>query len=358
MLAFLITGAAIFFAARPGGKGGRSKSGRSGGAFMWYPASRSPPWAGLINNDGIEDVMGLIESRGSGTRLISLAAFDGSNFGPLWQIPLGDPQSVRYMQFAVAGQRVIATDAKQTARIYELASGKELGKVALPDQADGICAQDTPAQAWVLAADKTGVLIDATAMHGEPSKQPAWCYLAPLNISNVFSVFARHIDAAAHASGGDEVLVKPSRKSTPGFASDFILSGDGALIAVGAKSPGTRLPMMVGLSATGAPLWSRQLSSDSANAEGGVSDCGALGHGLVVGAFPQKGNEGGGDLHVVALDAKTGTPRWDANLVGAGRYIRPDWIIITGVRVYVSIGITLSVFDVNSGAAVSTIGSL
>jgi hypothetical protein len=85
MLSFLITGAAIFFAARPGpgGKGGRSRSSRSSGAFMWYPASRSPPWAGLINNDGIEDVMGLIESRGTGASVISLAAFDGSNFSPL-----------------------------------------------------------------------------------------------------------------------------------------------------------------------------------------------------------------------------------------------------------------------------------
>jgi hypothetical protein len=175
------------------------------------------------------------------------------------------------MHFTVAGQRVIATDAKQTVRIYELASGKELGKVALPDQAEGLCEQDTPAQAWALAADKTGVLIDVTAMHGEPAKQPAWCYLAPLNISNVLSVFARHTDAAAHAHGEDGIVLSPSRKSTPGFASEFMLSGDGALVAVGSKSPGTRLPMMIGISATGAPLWSRQLTSDSTTAEGCTS---------------------------------------------------------------------------------------
>jgi outer membrane protein assembly factor BamB len=352
VLVLFITGGVIFFVARGGSKGGHAKIG--GSSLMWYPAQSSPPWAGLVNDDGIEDVVGLVESKSSGTRLISAAAFDGSTFQPIWQIPLTDPKNARYVHFAVAGQRLIATDAKQTARIYELPTGKELGKVPLPDQADGLCANAT--QAWVLTVDKTGVLVDLATMHGEPAKQPAWCSLAPLEVYNVFSGFKRRTDAEAHASAGDDLTVTPSQKSIPGFAQDFVLSGDGAVVAVGAKSPGTRLPMMVGLSPKGTALWSRQLSADSSTAQHGVTECGAIGHGVVVGAFPETSAAPGGDLHVVALDAKTGTPRWDAKLVGAGRYIRPDWIVITGTRVYVSIGIALSVFDLRSGATVGTVG--
>src|SRR5262249_17001069 len=79
-----------------------------------------------------------------------------------------------------------------------------------------------------------------------------------------------------------------------------------------------------------------------------------LAHGIVYSYYLTKGQVHGGRL--IAIDAATGTTRWDVILPHSETGIRPKEPEMTEGRVYVAHWGRLDIFDAKSGAVVGTIG--
>ncbi len=149
-------------------------------SLSWYPSSGPTPLLFDLNDDGVDDMIGLRWNALAAERPLAVSAVDGATFRALWQTPFVEAQwGDRRLQIARSGASVFVSDSAGFVHTYDLGSGRErAAPVAAPADGFEFCAApEGPARIWVQGggpAFELGRLVDAEGAAVE-TKRPAWC---------------------------------------------------------------------------------------------------------------------------------------------------------------------------------------
>ncbi|HJZ88277.1 MAG TPA: hypothetical protein VKN99_24050 [Polyangia bacterium] len=321
------------------------------GPPLQWDAVAGAPLIANVDGDGVEDLIGRV--RVVNPDQLWVAAFAGIHFKPIWRAgPYGAWDTRKSILVALSGSRVLVTDSRQSARVLDLATGKELGMVPLNDQAALVCgAPEGAPRFYVETVDKQRLLIEAQPVQSRPGARPDWCGPGPFQLRPGQS---ECWEVGLHARLRSHCLPAREAPRVPGFEARFALR-EGALgVAVGSKRPGTEVPMVVGFDPErNAVQWNRVLPQDPTQAETGVPYLTELSHGGVYSFYKLKSLRGG---RLVKIDAATGATRWDVIVPQSETGTAPETLAITERRVYVPHWTWLDVFDASTGAHLGTIG--
>jgi hypothetical protein len=290
------------------------------GAILWFSFSSMPGFPSLTGAGGIagpkltfEKTVGFVQVNGDATEdivmqvrhvlagdEIFLTVFDGNDFHELWTAgPFGTySQGYQYTHTAILGNRVVVSDFRAQAHVYDLASGTQIAQVPMPDRAKRLCTSPAAGtQVFIEADNGQNAVLDATTGASQPSASPPW--------------------GACVDSASLEAPKPPPQAlgmQIPGFAGSQVLTDGSAVVAVGERASGIRVPMVVGMSPDGrTPMWSVVIPTvDEALYEGGSSNPTQfrLVGGRLFCAYSLTNDTG----RLAALDARTGTRLWESEL--------------------------------------------
>jgi hypothetical protein len=244
-------------------------------------------------------------------------------------------------------RRLLVVDQPLFAHLYDGLDGSELLNIPLTDRALTICTSG--GEALIALNDERHVLVDFEHAVARPqSKRPAYCpRMSTFDPDDSCQVRARKLPTRLAAC---EDLV--GRGGVKGFAAAFGLAKDDAHVVLGYRSPGTEVPMAIGLDgkakdrAKPAILWQRALpSGDLAHAAGLIRGVAELEAGVLYVAYTTYA----GGAWLSALDAKTGEQLWQAKLAHEA-----DSLALGKTHAYVAGGTRLMAFDRKSGAELRT----
>ncbi|MEO6575152.1 MAG: hypothetical protein ABIP89_15005, partial [Polyangiaceae bacterium] len=151
-------------------------------------SSTDAPVPARVNADEVEDFIGVYHLLEGDQQLTYLGAFNGKTLERVWAAgPFGNLSEANSQTFfSVAGNRAILTDFRSTAHIFDVATGKETGKVALSDRAKAICTSpDGKAEAWLELSDQQHLLVDLAAGTSKKAPRPAYCATGPNDAANI-----------------------------------------------------------------------------------------------------------------------------------------------------------------------------
>ncbi len=134
----------------------------------------------------------------------------------------------------------------------------------------------------------------------------------------------------------------------PGFKPQDVFKGDRMTVVSGTKSPGTPIPMVLGLApGATAPKWTLSTAAvDVATVRTNVGTPVAVHGDRFVGIY----GVGQQEWRMTAIDTRTGTREWDVKLHGGGD------VLLSSNRVFVVGGDALELYDAATGKLVETIG--
>lgn len=317
------------------------------GEHLQWDSTGQPPAVVSIGGGGREDLIGRYNVLERGVRSLYVGAFDGKTFQRLWSSPpLGASESA-YLRvlFAVAGSRVLVTDANMKAHVLELASGQEVAALPLSDHAKAICpAPGGAAQVWLELADGKSVLINLQDAAAMPAPRPDWC------TEPIAAVSARLHRPRAGALPAEQA------PGVEGFHAERVLRDGEIAVAVGVRAPGTATPVLAGFEpGAQAVRWQSPLGgADRSAVKEGAPAMVDLRDGRVIAAYELTA----GGWRLAALDAGSGNTLWDVELPRSrrGDGSAPEGLVVSASRVYVPHWTWLDVFDVRTGALVGTVG--
>jgi hypothetical protein len=304
------------------------------GGLQWDAVATGPLIVD-VDGDGYEDFLG--RCRKIDPDELWVTAFAGATLEPRWRVgPLGDWNAREAVRFAVAGKRVLVSDGRHTARMIDLASGKQLGSLALSDRASDLCGDPAGARFFVATVDGASFFVSGDTPARSDGKRPAWCPRAEW-------------PRRGHASDN----VRAPR--VPGFRSSYALSDGTHAVAVGEKHPGTAIPMLAGFAVgRNAADWSRLLPTiDAAQVKDGAPAVTLLSAGTLYAYYSLASLQGG---RLIAVDAANGATRWDVLVPRAATGSAPEELVAGATRIYVPHWSWLDVIDAKTGSVVGTIG--
>jgi len=327
-------------------QGKRPETGPGSGGEV--PAGEHLQWGGApatlspvkLDDDDVEDFVGVYRLLDrSGTTTMYLGAFDGRTLSRRWHsAALGSARDNGYhVRSAVAGGRVVVTDTSMVAHVLELASGKEVGSVKLTDHAQRVCSEPAGDHVWIKVADGHNVVIDLQSVRASSAPAPMFCSFkeAP----------------ACDGEPGACVDAYPAPQVS-GFVADRVFHEGNLGVALGAKSPGTRAPMLAGFDvATSKVNWSVPVAS------AGISPsplwpAAQLANGSFYVVYALNTLDG---AMVARFDVATGKRVWEARLPRANGTANEE-IVVTPTRVYVPHWTWLDIFNLADGTHVGTVG--
>jgi hypothetical protein len=207
-----------------------------------------PAWDGVdgvalvdVNGDDTEDIVGRLEIQ-EPEHVSLLAAFDGASGKRIWITePLGAWDDRVHAPLAVVEQTVLFADGKAGITAFDLRDGGVRWTIRLNEKIERFCAGTAPGSVGILTVDE--VLHPVALADG--AVQPA----------GESDVCGPVITDAAGAGRPDMWVCKPSgdcprlaspREITDGMFADATLHhvSTGTSIALGAKEPGTSVPMV------------------------------------------------------------------------------------------------------------------
>ncbi len=284
-----------------------------------------------LNSDAIDDLLVFVAVYAGSENPLHLAAIDGASGERLWMTESYGTISTHnahvHTELAVQGNLVLVTDHRRTAHVLDLTTGSALRTATLTDRAEWVCADpESDSHVWIEVADDQHVRMDLTTAALAPApKRPEYC--PPWHERVDCRDYKGSVRCARDAD-------RPNRIDLDGFYAEGVLSQGAERIAVGYKSPGTRLPMAAAYrKGAKKPHWMRRLIEDQ---DAPVQE-GAPGHYDVAGGRLIMHYEVGNEEHrLMALDIATGKTLWDLVLPRSGdreRDVRA--VIASETRVFV-----------------------
>jgi hypothetical protein len=320
------------------------------GAGGVVPAGEHMQWGGgrntvlpvAIDDDGVEDFVGMYRLFDGSEQRMAIGGFDGKTLERKWKsAELGTLSQNGYtMRMGLAGRRVVVTDSRYTAHVIEVATGKEVGAVQLSDQPRNMCSEGTGgSRVWIEVADKRNVLVDvSTAKATVTPARPSFCPKAEGDACESASVPCLDEDAAP---------------KTEGLSVRTVLIDGDLGVAVGHKTPGTPVPTLQGFDAkTKTARWSATIAPDALAMSTGMDTPVDLMGGRIYTVYGQVSK----GYHLVAFDARTGARTWDVLIPRSESGSDPDQIVVTPKRIYVPHWTWLDVFETAQGKHVGTVG--
>jgi hypothetical protein len=293
------------------------------------------------NDDAAEDFVGMYRlfDTASGAQTLHVGLFEGAKFERKWAAgPYGGlSEGATASHFAVAGRKVFVTDFRHIGHILDLQTGQELGSVTFTDKARSVCSQGR--EVWVEVADQQDVLVDVEARQAKRAKRPAWCPEKPEDECQASRALCLDGDAAPKVNG---------------FYAALVLKDGGAGVAIGRKSPGTPVPMALGLSPDGKSVkWQATIAPDPTTAQPSSDAPVELQRGRLFTTYELTGSKG---AHLTALEAETGRRLYDVKIPRSESGSDPDVMIVSDTRIYVPHWTWLDVFDAADGRHIATVG--
>ncbi len=317
------------------------------GEHLQWDSSDAPVPA-RVNADEVEDFVGVYHLLEGDEQRTYLGAFNGKTLERVWAAgPFGNLSEANGQTFfAVAGNRAILTDFRSTAHIFDVATGKETGKVTLSDRAKAVCTPpDGKAEAWLELSDQQHVLVDLAAGTSKKAARPAYCATGPNDAANINCIMgSKRTRAACH---------EDSAIKAPGVSISKILSDGDLSVGLGTKSPGTAIPTALGIDTKAKKIkWQRPIpASDPATVHEGLG-LADLGGGRLVAQYELSS----GLWRLAALDARTGNALWDVEIPRSKDGSQAFDLRITATRVYLPHWTWLDVFDAKTGTVIGTVG--
>ncbi len=295
--------------------------------FQWQNA----PLIAQVGGDETEDVVGLFTTVGDDGKLsYFVGAFDGATLSRLWRagpiavIERGEKSPI--LQLAVG--HLLAAESNGV-HLYTLTSGEERGTIHTSDRVTELCVHGPDkSKVWARVADGKNVALDITLAEAkamEPPPQGCW---AP----------------------------KPAKvesPAAPGFAPSKVLVEADVAIALGAKSPGTPVPMAVGFDPKSKKIrWQHAIaeSEDPTSVVAGAGRIAELSDGRLYASFRAQA----GGWRFAAIDGKAGERAWEVPIPDGNA--SQGTVTVSPSRVYLFHGNWLDVFDKITGHQAGTLG--
>ncbi|MCY0997545.1 hypothetical protein OWM54_10395 [Myxococcus sp. MISCRS1] len=303
-----------------------------------------------VNGDGTDDIIGTIR-RGTSFDRYSTAAFDGKTLEPLWEVPIegAAPTDLasreRYIR---QGNRLVRREAMAVS-LLELATGKVVGRVALSDKPDKLCIpQGDTSSVWVSVMDQQNILLDTTTATARPASQtPPNCQPPERGRYDCSPAIHRK----THLPCSLALKAPP----IPGFRGQYRYTAHGLDVVLGARNPGTRVPMAA-VFEKGAkePLWHGAIADmDIEQVLETTPEALDISEDALFVAYRLRA----GGMHLVRRDVRTGAVVWDVPIPRS-----KDGSLVTsfrkqGDRLYVPHWMWLDVFDAKTGNVIGTLGT-
>ena len=310
--------------------------GLPGERLLWDDVGGPPQIAKLP--DGSEAFLGRYRV-GTGDQLFFILA-DGTTMKERWRSgPLGSySEAYRATHAGIVGAHVVFSDFKSTIHVVDVATGKEAHAIKLTDRVAQICPLGDGSEAWVQVEDGTNVMIDANAGTKKTAPRPSVCADRP-------SSFRKGFEARASSNPGPKVA---------GFKANHVFVDGSNAVAEGVKSPGTRIPLLVGFDPTShAVRWQGALETGDPDAMHPTSH---VADGLAGGLFVSTYDLPSKPARIAAFDAKTGTRTWDVELPHQ-KTGSVDDLVASATRIYVVRSSNVEVLDTKDGKLLGRVGS-
>jgi len=300
-----------------------------------------------VNGDAIEDVAVL--ARDASDQIL-LVVFDGASMREIWRAgPFGSyGQAFQYTKAAVVGNRVLVTDFRAQAHLYDLASGTPVATVPLPDRAKDVCRAAGATQVELRLQNERRILLEGATGASAPA---------------VIDLGANSCVPVADLSIAEVVDFLPPAAAPQGLGPErsgervHVLVGDGVRIAVGRRAAGIRVPMAAGLGPDGmSAVWSAVIPTvDEAQVqENGTNLLFRLGAGRLYVAYGLNGDKG---ARLAALDARTGARLWETSFTDWSDDPDLNVMHIGPNRILIEEFLEAAVFDASTGALLARIAS-
>lgn len=320
-----------------------------------------------LNGDGIADIIAPIRNIPK-TNVYSLAAFDGQTGKQLWKSPtFGNHDDSRGGAAALHGDYVVQPDSRGNISAFSVKDGTQLWKISMGEMLDELCADTDTSLALKLKDKKWKSLNLADGKLTSLSGKPDACA----------AVLEHKKHGQTNLAFGDRTWNTgpriPRKIDSIKFSSSVaLIPRDGTVIALGHKTPGTRVPMVAQLrldSPEEAPKgkrrrkkkakhqftvdWQSELpAQDPLSVQEGAPKYAALDKSHVALVYERTG---GGRPHVVCFSREGGQRLWDVALPKSTTY--PFQAVdVTEHHVLVTQWGRLDVFDVHSGALQFSLG--
>ena len=304
--------------------------------LLWDDVGGPPQIAKMA--DGSEAFLGRYRV-GSADQLFFIAA-DSSTMKEHWRAgPLGSySEAYQATHLSIVGTHVVYSDFKSSIHVLDVTTGKETHALKLTDRVLQVCPLADGTEAWVQVADGANVLVDINAGTKKLAPKPASCVDRP-------SPFRKGFEARASSS---------AMPKTPGFKANHVYVDGASGVAEGFKSPGTRIPLLVGFDPTLHLIrWQGPLESVDADA---MHESSHVAGGLAGGQFVATYELPSKPSRIAAFDAKSGTRTWDVELphqkIG---YV--DDLVMSATRIYVVRSSNVEVLDAKNGTLLGRVGS-
>ncbi|WP_141588350.1 PQQ-binding-like beta-propeller repeat protein [Myxococcus sp. AB056] len=320
--------------------------------FQWN--SQGVPLAVDLNGDGTADIIGRIRRHssvpGKTETRDQVAAFDGKSFELLWEADLEGTASDLSGAVHVVhqGDRVVMSEPGAV-HLLEPKTGKPLGRVALSDKPNRLCIpKDDTESVWVEVVDGQNLSFNTKTATARPAIEPPppcapvkWnhqlCFVPVFRKSPVPCVRPRNLPAV------------------PGFQAEHVYKLEDLDVAMGERSPGSRVPMVaVFRRGEKAALWTENVADmDPRNVKESTVDVVDFSEDALFMVYALK--EGGEQL--VRRDLLTGRVGWDVPIPNSKSGSGVSQIRVHGGRVYVPHWVWLDVFDAKTGNLIGTLGT-
>ena len=296
-------------------------------AIHWHDA----PIITQVGGDETEDVVGLFSTVGDDGKLsYFVGAFDGATLSRLWSagpiavIERGEKAPILQL---VTG-RLLAAESNAV-HLYVVTNGDETGTIHTSDRVTELCVHGADkTKVWARVADGKNVAMDlalAETKAVEAPPQGCWAAKGP----------------------------KLEAPSMPGFAPSKVLVDGDVAIALGAKSPGTPVPMAVGFEPKSKKVRWQHAIAESEDPTSVVAAAGRIVE-LVDGRLYASFRLQAGGWHFAAIDGKVGDRAWEVPIPDGNA--SQGSVTVGPSRVYLFHGSWLDVFDKITGRQAGTLG--
>lgn len=189
-----------------------------------------------VDGDHVADAVGRVRYVGGADR-IALAAYSGASGKKIWESePLGSYDETYRGTLGRAGDRLLFVDDRGQITGYSLDAGKPLWHATLGEKLESMCRAE--GRAYLLAADERWLALDLeSGKVSDASAAPDGCVPIATDAGDAHSGLERVLDWTSR-----DVVPIPGAIDGMRIETKAEL-GDGRWLGLGAKHPGTRVPM-------------------------------------------------------------------------------------------------------------------
>lgn len=318
-----------------------------------------------VDGDGVRDLVGLVQYVMQDQRA-HLAAYSGKTGAPLWQSePLGKLSDLSQAMLGTTGDLVLFATERGTLAARDKA-GTPRWQLDFGEKIEELCAGAAPGEVVVATADRKWYAVDAAGKRRDT--QPLVRFDRDYTTDGVAAQFARiggerppgvcvSVATVTWRRPAGLLALEPwtGGRELPGMRVELrVRRPAGPIVAIGGKSPGTRVPMLAGLDDAGAVRWKVEIPAiDPLNTRFDRHDVAISDHAVIALYQSQRPVR----PHLTAFDLETGRRLWDRELVvGAHASFTSVGLVADGDQVMVTTWTGLRVHALADGRERFSIG--